>query len=88
MKTARADYDMQNEAWDLSLAHHVNEALASLPDDERRAIELAYFEGRTYVQVAEILNQPEGTVKSRIRNGMRRMRRVLVESGVTEVERS
>jgi len=40
------------------------------------------------VQVAEILNQPEGTVKSRIRNGMRRMRRILVESGVTEVERS
>jgi RNA polymerase sigma-70 factor, ECF subfamily len=88
MKTARADYDMQNEAWDLSVAHHVNEALASLPDDERRAIELAYFEGRTYLQVAEILNQPEGTVKSRIRNGMRRMRRALVESGMTEAERS
>jgi RNA polymerase sigma-70 factor (ECF subfamily) len=88
MKIARSGYDMQNEAWDLSVAHHVNEALASLPDDERRAIELAYFEGRTYVQVAEILNQPEGTVKSRIRNGMRRMRRVLLESGVTEVERS
>jgi RNA polymerase sigma-70 factor, ECF subfamily len=88
MKTARAGYDMQNEAWDLTLAHQVSEALAALPDDERRAIELAYFEGRTYVQVAEILNQPEGTVKSRIRNGMRRMRRILVESGVTEVERS
>jgi RNA polymerase sigma-70 factor (ECF subfamily) len=88
MKTARAGYDMQNEAWDLTLAHHVTEALARLPDDERRAIELAYFEGRTYVQVAEILNQPEGTVKSRIRNGMRRMRRILLESGVAEVERS
>jgi RNA polymerase sigma-70 factor (ECF subfamily) len=87
-KTARAGYDMQHEAWDLSLAHHVNEALAALPDDERRAIELAYFEGRTYVQVAEILNQPEGTVKSRIRNGMRRMRRMLLDSGVTEVEHS
>jgi RNA polymerase sigma-70 factor, ECF subfamily len=88
MKTARAGYDMQNEAWDLTLAHQVSEALATLPDDERRAIELAYFEGRTYVQVAEILNQPEGTVKSRIRNGMRRMRRILLESGITEVERS
>jgi len=87
-KTARGEYDMQHEAWDLSLASQVNEALASLPDDERRAIELAYFEGRTYVQVAEILNQPEGTVKSRIRNGMRRMRRMLVEAGVTEVEHS
>lgn len=87
-KTARGEYDMQHEAWDMSLASQVNEALASLPDDERRAIELAYFEGRTYVQVAEILNQPEGTVKSRIRNGMRRMRRMLIEAGVTEVEHS
>jgi len=48
---------------------------------ERRAIELAYFEGYTYIKVAEILNEPEGTVKSRIRNGMRRMRATLVESG-------
>jgi len=87
-KTARGEYDMQNEAWDMSLAHHVTEALASLPEDERRAIELAYFEGRTYVQVAQILNQPEGTVKSRIRNGMRRMRRSLLEAGVNEVEHS
>lgn len=88
MKTARADYNLQNEAWDLALAHQVAQALASLPEVERRAIELAYFEGRTYVQVAEILDQPEGTVKSRIRNGMRRMRAALVESGVREVERS
>jgi RNA polymerase sigma-70 factor (ECF subfamily) len=85
-KTARADYDMQHEVWDLTMAHKVAEALASLPEDERRAIELAYFTGRTYVQVAEMLNQAEGTVKSRIRNGMRRMRRALVESGVKEVE--
>ena len=88
MKTARADYHMQNEAWDLSIKYQVHQALESLPVDERRAIELAYFEGRTYVQVAEILNQPEGTVKSRIRNGMRRMRSVLNESGVREVEPS
>jgi RNA polymerase sigma-70 factor, ECF subfamily len=85
-RTATAEYDMQHEVWDLSLAEKVSEALGTLPIDERRAIELAYFEGRTYVEVAELLDQPEGTIKSRIRNGMRRMRAVLVEAGVQGVD--
>ena len=85
-RTARAGYDMQHEAWDLMLAEEVKNALAELPVEERRAIELAYFEGHTYVKVAEILNEPEGTVKSRIRNGMRRMRGALVESGIEGAE--
>jgi RNA polymerase sigma-70 factor (ECF subfamily) len=80
--TATADYDMQHEVWDLALADQVSRALGDLPDEERRAIELAYFEGHTYVEVADLLGQPEGTVKSRIRNGMRRMRAVLAEAGV------
>jgi RNA polymerase sigma-70 factor, ECF subfamily len=85
-RTATADYDMQHEVWDLSLAEKVSEALGSLPVEERRAIELAYFDGRTYVEVAELLQQPEGTIKSRIRNGMRRMRAVLVEAGIQGVD--
>jgi RNA polymerase sigma-70 factor (ECF subfamily) len=68
------------------LAEKVSEALRTLPAEERRAIELAYFEGRTYVEVAEFLDQPKGTVKSRIRNGMRRMRSVLVEAGIQGVD--
>src|ERR1035441_5479222 len=87
VKTDRGEYDMQHEVWDLSITHHVARALGELPEEERRAIELAYFEGHTYVQVAEILNQPEGTVKSRIRNGMRRMRATLVESGIEGADR-
>ena len=85
-RTATADYDMQHEVWDLALADQVARALDELPDEERRVIELAYYEGHTYVQVAELLDQPEGTVKSRIRNGMRRMRAVLVEAGVQGVD--
>jgi RNA polymerase sigma-70 factor (ECF subfamily) len=81
-RTATADYDMQHEVWDLAVADQVARALGDLPDDERRAIELAYFDGHTYVEVADLLGQPEGTVKSRIRNGMRRMRARLVEAGV------
>ena len=77
MRTAEAAYDMQHEVWDLAVADQVAQAMGELPEEERRAIELAYFDGRTYREVAQLLDQPEGTVKSRIRNGMRRMRAVL-----------
>lgn len=79
---AAAAYDMDHEVWDIALADQVAGALSQLPENERRAIELAYFEGHTYVEVAVLLDQAEGTIKSRIRNGMRRMRAALLESGV------
>ncbi len=86
MRTARADYDMQHEIWDLALADQVANAMDELSGDERQAIELAYFDGRTYREVARLLEQPEGTVKSRIRTGMRRMRMALAEAGVRGVD--
>jgi RNA polymerase sigma-70 factor (ECF subfamily) len=86
LRTAEAEYDLQREVWDLAVADQVSHAMGALPEEERRAIELAYFDGRTYREVAEMLNQPEGTVKSRIRNGMRRMRAVLADAGVRGVE--
>jgi RNA polymerase sigma-70 factor (ECF subfamily) len=85
-RTARAEYDLQHEAWDLALADQVERAMGELSDDERRAIELAYFDGRTYREVARVLEQPEGTVKSRIRSGMRRLRDALVDAGVRGVD--
>lgn len=48
----------------------VARALAALPDRERHPIVLAYFGGYPYRQVATMLNQPEGTIKSRIRSGL------------------
>jgi RNA polymerase sigma-70 factor (ECF subfamily) len=86
LRTAESPYDMQREVWDLAVADQVSSAMGELPEEERRAIELAYFDGHTYREVAQLLDQPEGTVKSRIRNGMRRMRAVLADSGVRGVD--
>jgi RNA polymerase sigma-70 factor, ECF subfamily len=78
--------DMLQDFWRLIRADHLSRALGELPSEERRAIELAYFDGRTYLEVAELLQQPEGTIKSRIRNGMRRMRAVLAEAGIQGID--
>ncbi|PZS19635.1 MAG: RNA polymerase subunit sigma-24 [Acidimicrobiales bacterium] len=81
-ETAGAGYDLERQVWDLAVADHLKGAVSALPDEERKAIELAYFGGHTYREVAVMLDQPEGTVKSRIRAGLKRMRPTLAASGV------
>ncbi|MGH9187489.1 MAG: RNA polymerase sigma factor [Acidimicrobiales bacterium] len=82
LRAAESGYDLEHEVWDLAVAERIKTAMADLPESERQAIELAYFGGHTYREVATLLAQPEGTVKSRIRSGLRRMRQHLVEAGV------
>jgi RNA polymerase sigma-70 factor, ECF subfamily len=74
--------DIERQVIDLTVSEKVKEVVAGLPADERQAIELAYFGGHTYRQVAVMLETPEGTVKSRIRSGLRRLRTDLAEAGV------
>ena len=85
-KTARAEvataYDVDLEAWDLGVAEQVRDVMDTLSDGERTAIELAYFGGHTYRDVASILGEPEGTIKSRIRSGLMRLRNQLLDRGI------
>jgi RNA polymerase sigma-70 factor, ECF subfamily len=60
-------------------ARNVRSALEALPDEQCKVIELAYFGGFSHSQIAEMLEMPIGTVKGRMRLGLEKMRRQLVE---------
>ncbi len=64
-------------------AHRVRTALAQLPPDQRRVIELAYFGGFTHTQISEMLELPAGTVKGRMRLGLAKLRGSLSAGGLT-----
>jgi RNA polymerase sigma factor (sigma-70 family) len=78
--------DVEEMALALVTAERVRAALDTLPDEQRRAIQLAYFGGKTYRQVAEVLGIPEGTAKSRLRLGLRRIADVLETETVARSE--
>jgi RNA polymerase sigma-70 factor, ECF subfamily len=67
-----------SEAFDLrQRSGRLREALGVLTHDEREAIEIAYFAGLTYAEVAERLGQPLGTIKTRLRSGLGKLRKAL-----------
>ena len=76
--------DVEEMATALVQAELVRNALDVLPEDQRRCIQLAYFGGKTYRQVAEVLGIPEGTAKSRLRLGLRRIAEALENEGLEQ----
>ena len=73
--------ELDEELLRAEAAEQMRQALSLLRDCEREPIELAFFTGMTYIDVAEHLQLPEGTVKARIRTGLHRLR-VIVETRV------
>ncbi len=91
---ASTDRDVKAGFRDIGVAHdgvaeevelriegrRVSEALATLPDPQREAITLAYFGGYSQSEIAALVGAPLGTIKTRMRDGLSRLR---VEMGVT-----
>lgn len=73
--TATVDYDEVIEAVEASLdRERVQRCLTSLTELQRECVGLAYYSGYTYREVAELLGVPGGTVKTRMRDGLIRLR--------------
>lgn len=73
--------DAWNEVSQRATGVEVRSALAQLPDEQRRAIEYAYFDDLTHHEIAEREGAPLGTVKGRLRLGLKRLYSVMSTSG-------
>jgi RNA polymerase sigma factor (sigma-70 family) len=83
-----ADYassdSAEDDAWLRFERERVQDALRKLPDQQREALELAYYGGFTQSELAERLGQPVGTIKSRMFTGLARLRELLADPGPGE----
>jgi RNA polymerase sigma-70 factor, ECF subfamily len=66
-----------SETWRSSQREQVREALKALPAEQLKVLELSYFSGYTQMEIAELLDLPLGTVKGRVRLGMKKIREYL-----------
>ncbi|MDQ4002285.1 MAG: sigma-70 family RNA polymerase sigma factor [Actinomycetota bacterium] len=70
------------ETWRSSQREQVREALRGLPSEQLKVLELAYFSGYTHVEIADLLDLPLGTVKGRMRLGLKKIREYFDSRGM------
>jgi RNA polymerase sigma-70 factor (ECF subfamily) len=76
--------DVWDSVWQSVQISLIRAAIMRLAPEQRSAIELAYFQGRTHVEIAEALQIPLGTVKARLRLGIIHLRQLLMQMGLKE----
>jgi RNA polymerase sigma-70 factor, ECF subfamily len=76
--------DIEEEVWLGMQRKIVRQALESLPAEQRFVIELAFFKGLTHQEIADQTGQPLGTVKSRIRQGLKKLKEVMTAIEIGE----
>jgi RNA polymerase sigma-70 factor (ECF subfamily) len=74
--------NVEEEAWRTELRASLTAALSRLPEEQRQAVELAYFEGMTQSEIAARTRAPLGTVKTRVRTAMQSLKQIL-DDGTT-----
>jgi RNA polymerase sigma-70 factor (ECF subfamily) len=73
-QSAYGGADPSDQLWQSFREQEVREAVAALPRDQRQALSLAFFKGFTHREIAQALGEPLGTVKTRIRDAMVKLR--------------
>ncbi|MGB6132641.1 MAG: sigma-70 family RNA polymerase sigma factor [Acidobacteriaceae bacterium] len=88
MESLPASGNLEDEASRMELMGKLRTAMAALPQEQREAVELAYFEGMTQTEIAARTGSPLGTVKSRVRAAMQSLKQVLDDGTTRQPGRS